>query len=236
MSLYMLFVLLLTAGLSFAQDAAQNNTNVVENAATITEVVANAADNETVTPALATNESNIASVSNLQYVWSVSGIEPGQVTMVLNQEGENLYGQAKFEPDSGEAWNAVVAGSIAGDKLDLVIAALVGKELVSTKMSGIFANESLAGNYFKVSEGKISGRGNFDATWINPDTTSYTPAKITQPQQEIPAQMAQNATTTSTTQPVQLGQKSRFVDVRTFKDKIGPAGVIAPGMGGAGLQ
>jgi len=232
----MLFVLLLTAGLSFAQDAAQNNTNVVENAATITEVVANAADNETVTPALATNESNIASVSNLQYVWSVSGIEPGQVTMVLNQEGENLYGQAKFEPDSGEAWNAVVAGSIAGDKLDLVIAALVGKELVSTKMSGIFANESLAGNYFKVSDGKISGRGNFDATWINPDTTSYTPAKITQPQQEIPAQMAQNATTTSTTQPVQLGQKSRFVDVRTFKDKIGPAGVIAPGMGGAGLQ
>jgi len=236
MSVYMLFVLLFTAGISFAQDAAQNNTNMAENAITTTEVAANATD-ETATPALATNESDVtSSVSNLQYIWSVSGIEPGQVTMVLNQEGKDLYGQAKFEPDSGEAWNAVVAGSIAGDTVDLVIAALVGKELVSTKMSGTFANESLAGNYFKVSEGKISGRGNFDATWINPDITSYTPAKITQPQQEIPAQMAQNATTTSTTQPVQLGQKSRFVDVRQYKDKIGPAGVIAPGMGGAGLQ
>ncbi|MDD1757789.1 MAG: hypothetical protein LUQ22_03550, partial [Methanotrichaceae archaeon] len=164
------------------------------------------------------------------------GIEPGLVTMVLNQEGKDLHGQAKYEPDSGEAWNAVVAGSITGDNVDLVVAALVGKELVSTKMSGTFANESLTGSYFRVSEGKITGRGNFDATWINPDTTSYTPAKITQPQQEMPAQMAQNATTTQTAQqPVQLGQKSRFVDVREYKDKIGPAGVIPPGMGGSGL-
>ncbi|MDD1752565.1 MAG: hypothetical protein LUQ38_05680 [Methanotrichaceae archaeon] len=219
MSLYVLFVLLFTAGLSFAQDAAQNNTV-----------------NENVIPAPATNDSNVTSVSNLQYIWSVTGIEPGLVTMVLNQEGKDLHGQAKYEPDSGEAWNAVVAGSIAGDNVDLVIAALVGKELVSTKMSGTFANESLAGNYFRVSEGKITGRGKFDATWINPDTTSYTPAKITQPQQEMPAQMAQNATTTQTAQqPVQLGQKSRFVDVREYKDKIGPAGVIPPGMGGSGL-
>jgi hypothetical protein len=218
MSLYMLFVLLFTAGLSFAQDAAQNNTNMAESASAPTGVATN--------------------VTNLEYIWSVSGIEPGQVTMVLNQEGKDLYGQANYQPDSGDAWNAIVAGSIAGDNVDLVIEALVGKELVSTKMSGTFANESLAGNYFKVSEGKISGRGNFDAIWINPDTASYTPAKITQPQQEMPSQMAQNATTTSTTQQPQQPQqpqKSRFVDVRQYKDKIGPAGVIPPGMGGAGI-
>jgi len=209
-----LFVLLLTAGLSFAQDIAQNNTNLA-----------------------ASNASNALSVSNLQYIWSVAGIEPGQVTMVLNQDGKDIYGQAKYEPDTGNAWNGVVSGSIAGDNVNLVIAALVGKELVSTKMSGTFANESLAGNYLKTSAGKITGRGNFDATWINPDITSYTPAKINQPQQEMPAQITkttQNITAPTTQQPVQLGQKSRFVDVRQYKDKVGPAGVIAPGMGGGG--
>ena len=57
------------------------------------------------------NESEPSSVPSLSYIWSVSGIESGQVIMVLNQDGSDLYGQAKYEPDRGQAWNAVVIGS-----------------------------------------------------------------------------------------------------------------------------
>ena len=56
------------------------------------------------------SESETAAVPNLSYIWSVTGIEAGQVIMVLKQEGENLYGQAKYEPDSGQSWNGVVIG------------------------------------------------------------------------------------------------------------------------------
>ncbi|MDD1727311.1 MAG: hypothetical protein LUQ08_05825 [Methanothrix sp.] len=44
--------------------------------------------------------------------------------------------------------------------------------------------------------------------------------------------------TTSSTETVQE-PKSRFVDVRTYKDKIGPGGDLSgvpPGMGGSGLN
>ena len=60
------------------------------------------------TPAF--NESELIAVPNLSYIWSITGIEPGQVIMVLKQEGEDLYGQAKYEPDSGQSWNGVVVG------------------------------------------------------------------------------------------------------------------------------
>src|SRR5512137_430680 len=33
---------------------------------------------------------------NLKYIWSISGIEKGQIIMALNQNGKALYGQAKY--------------------------------------------------------------------------------------------------------------------------------------------
>jgi len=67
----------------------------------------------------------------LNYIWSVSGLEPGQVIMALNQDGKDLYGAAKYEPDSGQAWNAVVVGSIIGDNIVLALTALKSDAQVS---------------------------------------------------------------------------------------------------------
>ncbi|MCJ7443373.1 MAG: hypothetical protein MUO26_02375 [Methanotrichaceae archaeon] len=236
----MLLVLFLIAGQSAAQDVASDNESMADNATVPAEMTVpeEMTVNETSPSNVTVAEGNATAASDLRYIWSITGIEPSQVTMVLNQEGEDLYGQAKYEPDSGEAWNAIVVGSISGDKVDLVLTALAGKELVSTKMSGTFSNESVAGKYVRATEGKIASRGDFNSVWINPDIASYTPAKIAEMPQEAQVQpgTTQNATVEQTTQqPVQLSKTSRFVDVRQYKDKIGPGGDLSgipPGMSG----
>ena len=86
------------------------------------------------------------------------------------------------------------------------------------------------------------GSGTFSAMWINPDIASYTPAIIEEPKVETPAPAvvdtddASDASAEQTSEPEKPA--SRFVDVRQYKDKIGPGGDISgvpPGMGGSGL-
>lgn len=188
-----------------------------------------------------------AATPNLQYIWSVTGLEDGQVTMVLNQDGKDLLGQAKYEPDSGEPWNADVVGSVSGDKVDLVLTALKGETMVTTKMSGTFADEAINGNFSQINGGKVSKTGEFSAMWINPDVSSYTPAEIKKPAPVTQPAVTENATTTpaatatttgdqtqTTQQPVQLGRK-KPVDVHEYADKMGPGGDLSgvpPGMSG----
>lgn len=190
--------------------------------------------------ALGGNESpasNATAGPGLSYIWSVTGIEEGPITMVLEQEGDDLFGQAKYEPEGGEAWNAEVVGSVMGDEVDLTLTARKGEELVATRMSGTYANESISGTFAQVRGGKILDRGNFTAIWISPDTSSYTPASVEEPKVEAPA-AEEPANVTIEDQTTQQ-EKSRFVDVRQFKDKIGPGGDLSgvpPGMGGSGLS
>lgn len=179
---------------------------------------------------------------NLNYIWSFSNIEAGPVTMLINQEGSDLFGQAKYEPDSGTAWNADVIGSLAGDKVELTMSAQKGTELFTTKMTGTYASDTITGNWTQISGGKKVGSGAFMAMWVSPDTASYTPAVIAQPKMETTAPAeeetaAQEETEEKTTETTD--SKSRFVDVRQYKDKIGPGGDLSgipPGMGGAGLN
>lgn len=255
-----MLVFLFTAGLVLGQDAVNNTSS--ENATIPGNITApdnitlsentSATENATTTEEVAVTENATgaepegSAAPNLQYIWSVSGIEDGQVTMALNQDGEDLVGQAKYEPDGGESWNADVTGSVSGDNVQLVLTALKGKTMVTTRMKGTFADEAISGNFTQISGGKISKKGEFSALWINPDVSSYTPAVIEEPETAPAPQPAQAesvtntaATTEQTTQqPVQLGNKSRYVDVRMYKDKIGPGGDLSgvpPGMGGSGL-
>ena len=212
MILPILFVFFFTIGLSLGQST--NNTSAMENNTTTT----------------------ASTGPSLNYIWSITGIESGMISMVLNQEGQDLYGQAKYEPEGGKPWNADVMGSITGDKVELILTASKDKVQTTTKMSGIFANESITGNYSQVSGGKIVSKGNFSAEWINPDVSSYTPATIEEPKVEAPAPEQINTTPAVETAEVQT-TKSRFVDVRQYADKIGPGGDLSgvpPGMGGSG--
>lgn len=198
------------------------------------------------TSAASFNESGPDSIPNLSYIWSVMGIEPGPVIMVLKQEGESLYGQAKYEPDSGQSWDGVVIGSVKGNSVDLVLTSLWGTEQTANLLKGNIdpESQSIMGDLRKVSNGQIIERGEFQAVWINPDLSSYTPAVVKEPKAVsiASAQDAQNATSQaapanllSTTVP-----KSYFHDVRQDADRIltgvGDISQIPIGMGGSGLS
>jgi hypothetical protein len=240
----LMLVFLFCAGLSQGQPA--NDTSTIENNATTAEIPVpleneatpqneSAQANETA----AANATEASSGPNYSYIWSFSGIETGPITMALNQEGSELYGQAKYEPEGGKAWNADVMGSFAGNEVELTMTAQKDNELTTTKMTGIYANDVINGNFTQISGGKKIGSGTFSAMWISTDISSYTSAIIEVPKVETPAPEVVDATAASSTSAEQTTEpeteKSRFVDVRQYKDKIGPGGDLSgipPGMSG----
>jgi len=195
----------------------------------------------TSSPIDAANESNqsTSSALNLNYIWSVSGIEAGPISMAIDQEGDDLFIRAKYEPEGEKAWNAEGLGSVDGDNVELSMTAQKEDKIVTTKMTGTYANDTINGNFTQTSGGQKAGSGQFTAMWISPGTSSYAPAVIQEEVKEAVAPAAVNTTSsTEATSPAQE-TKSRFVDVRTYKDKIGPGGDLSgvpPGMGGSGLN
>ncbi|MCK9565710.1 MAG: hypothetical protein M0Q43_06655 [Methanothrix sp.] len=219
-----LLIVSLFTGLSLGQT--DNNTGITETIST----------NESI-PA---NETAAAAQSgtgpNLNYIWSFTGIEIGPITMVLNQEGSDLYGQAKYEPDDGKAWNADVVGSVTENEVELTLSAQKDKESVTTKMAGTYDNDTINGNFTQISGGKKVGSGTFSAMWISPDTSSYAPAVIEEPKVETPEPAAVENTAASNTSAKAADSASRFVDIHQYADKIGPGGDLSgvpPGMGGS---
>jgi hypothetical protein len=224
MILSLLLVSLFT-GLSLGQT--DNNTSINETIATNESIPVN----ETA----AANATQAGTGPNLNYIWSFTGIEIGPITMALNQEGSDLLGQAKYEPESGKAWNANVDGSVTGNEVVLTMTAQKDKELITTKMTGIYANDTINGNFTQISGGKKVGSGNFSAMWISPDISSYTPAIIEEPKVETPAPAVVDSTAASNASAETAKPASRFVDVRQYADKIGPGGDLSgipPGMSG----
>ena len=178
--------------------------------------------------------------ANLKYIWSIFGIEKDQITMALNQEGNDLFGKAKYEPENGEPWNGVVAGFVSDNQVHLAIAAMKGKDTISIVLDGVLADGAIRGEFFQASEGRISGSGEFNAVWINPDLSSYVPAKVNElkPGITVPANSATNVSAPSsashTVQKVSQ-QNSRFHDVHLDADRIqtgvGDISQIPIGMG-----
>jgi hypothetical protein len=228
MILSLLLVSLFT-GLSLGQT--DNNASIAQTISTNEST----SGNETA----AVNATQATAGPNLNYIWSITGIEVGSITMILNQEGNELYGQAKYEPEVGKAWNADVVGSVTENEVVLTLTAQKDKESITTKMTGIFADDTINGNFTQISGGKKVGSGKFSATWISPDVSSYTRAIIEEPKVETPAPevventAASNASDEQTTPTV---KKKYFTDVKEFADKIGPGGDLSgvpPGMGGS---
>jgi hypothetical protein len=243
MVLSLLLLLIISAGMSLGQPSNdQSNKTIIRDnpASQKSEIMVTNASVQGIVERTA-NETD--SVVSLNYIWSVTGLEPGQVIMVINQENEELYGAAKYEPDGGQPWNANVIGSISGDDVEMVLTAMNGSEQSSFKMTGIFdaANQSLKGSFFRVSEGKISARGNFEAMSISPDTSSYIPATIEKPKVAASASSDSGSTIAPKTEDQTYQQQpSRFHDVRQDADKIltgvGDLSQIPIGMGGSGLS
>ncbi|MFZ3051182.1 MAG: hypothetical protein WA106_10315, partial [Methanothrix sp.] len=113
-----LLLALLTAGLSLGQTA--DNASIVDDNSSIEAAMdmnatlpanestpVNGTENAT---AVAVNLTPAVSGPNLNYIWQFSGIEAGPITMVLEQNGSDLFGRANYEPEGGKAWNADVIG------------------------------------------------------------------------------------------------------------------------------
>ncbi len=156
-------------------------------------------------------------IPNLSYIWSVGGLESDQVIMALNQDGKDIYGVAKYEPDVGVHWNAVVVGSIYENSIELDLTFQQGNTMVSNMLVGTYdaINQSLQGGFFQVSNGEIQKRGNFKATWINPDISNFIPAKVEETRPDNPDSDIQ-AINLTTMEPVQ--QKTKYYDVHQNSD------------------
>jgi hypothetical protein len=215
-----LLVFSFTASLSLGQEISGpqiDNGSVKENLITAASV--NASNQTNIASIVNITNTSTTPALNLKYIWSISGIEKDQIIMALNQKGNALFGQAKYESENSEPWNGVVAGFISGNQVHLAIASLRNKEKVSTMLDGIFADEAISGKFFQASEGRISGSGEFKAMWINPDLSSYTPAKI----EELKLVPMTNATAPIDTNKASsqvAQQKSMFHDVHQDADRI----------------
>jgi hypothetical protein len=154
--------------------------------------------------------------------------------VALHQEGNDLFGQAKYEPESGDAWNGEVVGLISENEVILAITALIGDRQASFLLDGVFTNESIKGKFFREKEGQISDRGTFQAVWINPDVSSYEPAKI-----KATPSYTTNISAPAINDQASL-QKTRYHDIHQDADRIltgvGDISQIPIGMGGSGLQ
>jgi hypothetical protein len=227
-----LLLVFLFTGLSLGQDA--SNTSISEN------ILANESTSVNETADL--NATEVGTGPGLNFIWSFNGIEPAPIIMVLSQDGSDLYGRAKYEPEGAKPWNAEVVGSVKENAVELTMTAQEDMGLVTTKMSGTYANETISGNFTQISGGMKVGSGTFNAMWISPDTSSYTPAVIEEPKVETPAPAVVNDTAASQGSAGQATEtktsQSRFHDVRQDADKIltgvGDISGIPIGMGGAG--
>jgi hypothetical protein len=263
--LSLLLVFILTAGLSMAQSPENNTSKVTENnaAPAIEETLAaNSGNNSEINGTSATNASTPTSAQNnaseaakaaleiakMKGIWSISGIEQEQITMALKQDGGDIFGEAKYEPDGAEPWNAIAIGTISEDNVALVVTALKGKELVSARLNGIYANETISGKFFEVRNGSVSNRGDFSATLVNPEISEYTPAKVTEKATIQPEAKGTTQTTvagasttaatenqTAASQTVNVGGRQKPVDVHMYAEKMGVGGDLSgvpPLMGG----
>jgi hypothetical protein len=164
------------------------------------------------------------SIPNLNFIWSVKGIETDPVIMVLNQEGSDLYGQAKYESESGQAWNGVVIGSVGEDGIDLVMTFPKNAVQYSSRLKGTYDEASglIKGSILQVSNGKLALRSDFEAMPISPDTSSYTPAREVAPSVASASSPETNAAMPKAkeTLPPASSLKSRYHDVREDADRI----------------
>jgi hypothetical protein len=122
-----------------------------------------------------TNENTSTASSNVQGIWRAS-LGEKEIVMAVNQSAQSVFGLAKFEGDN--PWNAALAGSLSTNAVSFSLAALEGEALAATYISATLEGDTMKGFFIRSdSRGKAS-RGDFAATMISPDTSSYTPAEV----------------------------------------------------------
>ena len=110
--------------------------------------------------------SAVETVLNLSGIWSIEGLEEvGGVVIALEENGSELYGRAKYEPENGWGCNGQTIGSVAGDGIELVVVSGQDDALVSRKLTGRYdrVNQSIVGEFIQISDVRITRRSQFTA-------------------------------------------------------------------------
>jgi hypothetical protein len=163
---------------------------------------------------------------HLQGIWKLS-LAGSEIIMAVNQSGDSLFGQAKFE--GTDPWNGVIAGSLSGRAVHIALAALQGKVLVSTLMSGTALDDSIEGSYVRSDSDGNAAKGEFTAIKISPDAAGYSPAKIEATPEVAPAEQIKEqaqpeaeSDVGSYAQPAVQTKGRSFKDVRELAKGIDP--------------
>jgi hypothetical protein len=149
---------------------------------------------------------------NVQGIWrfSVTGEE---VTVALNQSGDSIFGQAKFE--GANPWNGVVSGLVSDRMVYIAMAAMQGKVMVSTYVTGTAGDNSITGSYVRYDGSGSATMGDLSASKISSDTSGYTPASLALPATAAPCQ-------TTPEPPAAASKRSAFKDVTELAKGIDP--------------
>lgn len=167
--------------------------------------------NESVNAIAAAEDVTPEASASIQGIWQLS-LEGTVITVALNQSGDTVFGQAKFE--GADPWNGAVAGSVSGKIVHLAVAALEGEVLVSTYMACTAEGDSITGSYVRY-DGSGATEGDLSASRVSSDTSGYTPAMV------AASATAAEALPQPTAQPA-TAKKSPFKDVRELAKGIDP--------------
>jgi hypothetical protein len=126
---------------------------------------------ENTTPVSEINTSTLAAqLLDVQGMWNISLAETG-ITAAMNQSGDSIYGRCKFE--GAEPWNGVIAGSLSGNSVNMAIAAMQGKVLVSTDITGTISDDVISGRYVSYDSDGNEASGKVTGTRISPEVADY---------------------------------------------------------------
>ncbi len=214
--LIVLFLMILMS-LGLAQDSSPVTGNGTANG-TANEAV-NGAVNATAESALPAEAAPASEPASLHGIWKVS-LGETDITMALNQSGDSLFGQAKFEGEN--PWNGVIAGSISGRAAHIALAAMQGKVLTSVEMMATDSAEgdSLQGSYVRSDSEGNAAKGELTATRISTDTAGYMPA-VVETAKGTEINQAQTSTGQTAKSEVQA-RNSPFKDVKDLAKGIDP--------------
>jgi hypothetical protein len=209
-SILLLLISLMTLiTLGFAEDLKASTGNETANAT---------ADAAAISEVVSAGES-----LSLQGIWKVS-LAGSEITLAVNQSGDSLFGQAKFEGE--EPWNGVIAGSLSGRAVHIAMAALQGNVLVSTQLSGTALDDSIEGSYVRSNSDGNAAKGEFTASRISPVTSEFTPAQIKNPakatSEEVKDQTEMDQQPETEVEPAIQARKSAFIDVKDLAKGIDP--------------
>jgi len=166
-----------------------------------------------------------SSVLNVKGIW-ILPIEDIQVTMVIYQSGNDLFGACTSEDP--EPWNAVVMGSLSGDLAVLNTVSLQNGVLVSMKITGTISDGAISGSFIQADSNGIAKMGDVMGFSINPDTSAYEPAIVAEPVASaatsapaIAVPETSNGAMIGTPAPEEsISDKKAIVDVTSLSERI----------------